>query len=313
MRRLLIAAAVAALAAGCAMTPESNNALENARSQYRVANADPEVHRRASGELQLAQRQLAEAERMWNAGGDPAVVSHLAYLAHQRTRIAMKTADFRRAEAAVATSGDQRNRVLLDARTREAEASRREAENQARQKMQADLAREQARLSREQMLQEKRVADERAALLAAEMRRLQGEMSELKTQQTDRGWVLTLRNDLLFDSGKASLKPGGQKAVENLAQFMRKQADREIAIEGFTDSTGSDQANRRLSEERALAVKQALVVRGIEPQRIDARGYGPAFPIASNGTPVGRQLNRRVEVVIAPEPRMSSAGGSTRR
>ena len=59
-------------------------------------------------------------------------------------------------------------------------------------------------------------------------------------------------------------------------------------------------ANRKLSESRAEAVKRALVSRAVEPSRIDARGYGPAFPIASNETPTGRQLNRRVEIVINP-------------
>lgn len=97
--------------------------------------------------------------------------------------------------------------------------------------------------------------------------------------------------------GRASLKPGAEKALENLAQLMKRQPQGEITIEGFTDSTGSEDANRRLSEQRAQAVKRALVARGIEAYRIDARGYGPAFPVASNDTSTGRQLNRRVEVL----------------
>src|SRR6185295_5425108 len=102
------------------------------------------------------------------------------------------------------------------------------------------------------------------------------------------------------DPGGAVLKPGGQRAVEDLAQLMRRHPEREIAIEGFTDSVGATDANRKLSESRAAAVKRALVARGIEPSRIDARGYGPAFPVASNDTATGRQLNRRVEIVINP-------------
>jgi outer membrane protein OmpA-like peptidoglycan-associated protein len=286
---------------GCAMTPQANHSLDRARQAYSQAQAHPDVQARAPVELQVAQRQLAEAERLWNTGGaDPAAVSHLAYLAEQRANIAMQTAQMRRAEAAVATAGNERNRVLLEARTREAEASRLEAE----------ASRLQAEAARSQAMDEKRAGDAGAALLAEEVRRLQTQVSELRTQQTGRGWVLTLANDVLFDSGRATLKPGAQKAVENLAQFLLKQADREITIEGFTDATGSDELNRRLSEQRADAVKRALVARGIEADRIDTRGYGPAFPVASNDSAVGRQLNRRVQVVVAPEPRLSSSGSA---
>jgi outer membrane protein OmpA-like peptidoglycan-associated protein len=286
-----LAFALAALiGAGCAVTPQANNAVESARSTYRLAQADPEVQLRAPVELQLAERSLAQAERLRKDRADPAIVAHHAYLAEQRARIAMKTADYRKAEAALATSGEQRNRVLLEARSRELEAERRNAEAQR-------LKAEEQRQSAEAL---KRAADEGAAQIAAEMQRLQSEMAELKAQQTERGWVLTLGSELLFDSGKATLKPGGQKAVENLAQLMRRQPEREITIEGFTDSTGSEELNRRLSEQRAQAVKDALIARGVEAQRIDARGYGPAFPVASNDTPTGRQLNRRVQVVFAP-------------
>jgi len=298
----LVFSLAALIGAGCAMTPETNNVLESARSTYRLAQADPEVQLRAPVELQLAERSLAQAERFWKEGADPGVVGHHAYLAEQRARIAMKTAEYRKAEAAVATSAEQRNRVLLDARSRQLEAERRRAEA-----LELDAERAQR-----QALDDKRVAGEQAAQLAAEMQRLQSEMADLKAQQTERGWVVTLRNELLFDSGKAALKPGGDKAIENLAQLMKRQPERDISIEGFTDSTGSEDLNRRLSEQRAQAVKQALVARGIEPQRIDARGYGPAFPVASNDTPTGRQLNRRVEVVIAP-PARASSGGATRQ
>jgi outer membrane protein OmpA-like peptidoglycan-associated protein len=293
------------LVAACVAVPRATNELESARAAYRAAAAAPEVQTRAPVELQLAERALGDAERFQKADADPAMVAHFAYLAEQRARIAMKTAELRGAEAAVATSNEQRSRMQLDflsARERErAEAQRRQAEAQTKQ---VELAAGQASA-------EKRAADERAALLSSEVSRLQGQMSELKARETERGLVLTMRNDVLFDSGAATLKPGGRKAIDNLAQLMQKQPGRGIAVEGFTDSTGSAEVNRRLSEARAAAVKQALVERGIEPARVETRGYGPAFPIASNETAVGRQLNRRVEIVITPQP-SASFGGATR-
>ncbi len=293
--RALIALALAA-PAGCATGPVANNSLEEARAAYRSSAADPQVQLRAPVELALAERALAQAERLWRDDKPADLVAHQAYLAGQRARIAQKTAQYRGAEATVATSSEQRNRIVLEAREREAEA----AKGRARA---AELALAEAE-QRAQELGEagalRKSEPERSAELAAELGRLKSQISDLKAQQTGRGWVLTLRNDLLFDTGSATLKAGGQRAVENLAQFMRRHPDREIAIEGFTDSAGSIEINRKLSEGRAAAVKSALVARGIEPGRIDARGYGPAFPVASNDTSTGRQLNRRVEIVINP-------------
>jgi len=289
MNRAFLTVATAALV-GCAAAPVDNRALDDARATYQLATTDAQVQLRAPVELSLAQRSLADAERAWRERAPAEEVSHRAYIAQQRARIALKTADYRDAEARVATSSEARNRVLLEGREREVQI----AKEQARQA-------EQARLEAEKRAQDLAQSSEiQKSDLGAEVRRLQSEVSELKTRQTERGWVLTLTNDLLFDTGKATLKPGGQRAVEKLAQFMRQHPDRDIAIEGFTDSTGADDENRSLSERRADAVKRALVARGVERSRIDARGYGQAFPVASNDTPAGRQLNRRVEIIINP-------------
>ena len=287
-------AAAGVLLAGCAGAPVANNAsLEDARASYRAVSADPQVQLRAPVELALAERALAKAETLWRDHAPEDLVAHQAYLALQRSRIALNTAQYRKAESAVATSGEQRNRVLLRAREQEAE----NAKSQARA---AEMARADAELRAEQLARTNAAQAARPVDLGSELARLKGQIRDLKAEQTERGWVLTLRSDVLFDSGSATLKPGARRAVDNLAQFMERYPEREIAIEGFTDSVGAPEANRRLSERRAAAVKKALAARGIEPSRIDARGYGPAFPVASNETPTGRQLNRRVEIVINP-------------
>jgi outer membrane protein OmpA-like peptidoglycan-associated protein len=292
-----VAAALAAsgvLLAGCVGAPVANNAsLEDARSSYRAVSADPQVQLRAPVELAVAERALAQAEKLWRDNAPADLVAHQAYLATQRSRIALNTAQYRKAESAVATSGEQRNRVLLRAREQEAES----AKSQARA---AEQARAEAEIRAEQLARANQGQSARSAGLGSELARLKAQISGLKAEQTERGWVLTLRSDVLFDSSSATLKPGAHRAVDTLAQFMDRYPEREIAIEGFTDSVGGQEANRRLSESRAAAVKKALVDRGIEPSRIDARGYGPAFPVASNETPTGRQLNRRVEIVINP-------------
>jgi outer membrane protein OmpA-like peptidoglycan-associated protein len=112
--------------------------------------------------------------------------------------------------------------------------------------------------------------------------------------------VLTL-NDVLFDFNSAALKPGADTTIQRLADFMMANPERDIVVEGYTDSRGSAQYNRELSAERAQAVKQALVDRGISAARIRTEGLGEEYPVASNGTAAGRQLNRRVEIVLSDQ------------
>jgi outer membrane protein OmpA-like peptidoglycan-associated protein len=94
---------------------------------------------------------------------------------------------------------------------------------------------------------------------------------------------------------------------------MRQEAERKIVIEGFTDDRGSAQANQRLSERRAEAVRDALVRESIEASRIDARGLGASYPVASNLEPGGRQLNRRVEILIGETAGRAATGASRPR
>src|SRR5439155_24003352 len=131
---------------------------------------------------------------------------------------------------------------------------------------------------------------------------------ELKARETGQGWILTLGSDLLFDVGQARLKPGGRRAISNLAKFMSQHPERKIAIEGFTDDSGSPQANQRLSERRAAAVREALVREGIEPARIEARGLGAAYPLASNDNTGSLQLNRRLEILLVENATRAATG-----
>jgi outer membrane protein OmpA-like peptidoglycan-associated protein len=270
----------AGLLAACAGPPvEQGDALNEARTLYRQAAADPEVQSRAQMELSSAERALNQAERAWHRGASAQEVEHQAYLAAQRARIALATGQYRAAEARFAVSRGVRSRLALEVREREA------AE-----------AKERALATRVNTEQKTAPAPQRVADAA----KVQSGLAQLKAHQTERGWIMTLPNEVLFASGSAQLKSGAGKSIEPLATFLRDNPDRDIAIEGFTDSDGTAAANRRLSEARAQAVKNALVSRGVDARRIDAWGYGPSFPVASNETPNGRQLNRRVEIVINP-------------
>jgi len=121
--------------------------------------------------------------------------------------------------------------------------------------------------------------------------------SELQARQTERGLVVTL-GDILFDVDRAQLTPGGNLEVARLADALQQMPDRNVLIEGHTDSAGSEAYNLDLSQRRAQEVENLLIVQGVDPRRIVTRAYGEDYPVASNATSAGRQQNRRVEVVI---------------
>lgn len=166
---------------------------------------------------------------------------------------------------------------------------------------QANLAAETAKLRSNQEQIKNAEASRAKTLLSArteEAEQLRQQLADLKARQTDRGIQLTLSN-VLFKYDSASLVPGAAGNIDRLAAVLRQHPDYNVEIDGYTDSTGSPDYNMDLSQQRADTVRNALISRGIDPSRIIARGYGENAPVATNETAQGRQLNRRVEVVIS--------------
>lgn len=135
---------------------------------------------------------------------------------------------------------------------------------------------------------------------------LEAELSDLQQKQSERGTVFVL-NDALFATGKADLKPGAKNNFDRLAGFMNDRPDQKVIVEGHTDSTGADDFNLTLSQQRADAVKNYLVTAGVPAERISAVGKGESYPVASNDTSSGRQQNRRVEVIVENLPKEGAA------
>jgi outer membrane protein OmpA-like peptidoglycan-associated protein len=261
--------------AACVSAPQPNLALENARSAVRSAEADPNVSKYAALDLHTARNELDEAETAWTAH-DERGITQPAYLATQTARLAQLKASAKADDARVAAGKADRDQIQLNARTKEVDS--------------ALLARDQATQRTESANAARDQANQQAAAL-------QMEVDALKAKPTDRGLVLTL-GDVLFDTGKADLNPGAARNLDQLVQFLTEHAERRLEIDGYTDSVGTDSFNLDLSQRRADVVKATLVNRGIESTRIVTRGYGKAFSVASNAEAGGRQLNRRVEIVI---------------
>ena len=166
---------------------------------------------------------------------------------------------------------------------------------------------------------EKVLNEERAAKLELERQRLQLALREAKllsvqqqgkwleeqiislaTTQTDRGLVMTL-GDVLFDTGEAELKSSANRTVLKIVQFLQLNPKRVVRIEGYTDSTGGKQENRKLSRDRAQAVADMLMDLGVDDKRIQVEGYGDEYPVDANASERGRAQNRRVEIVFSDE------------
>lgn len=129
--------------------------------------------------------------------------------------------------------------------------------------------------------------------------------SELNATETDRGTLISLPGDVLFDFDKATIRPDARPTLDKLAELIKAQSPPSIAVEGHTDSKGDDRYNQRLSDARAMAVRDYLVsVRTVDGTKLATKGYGELKPVAPNMKPdgsddeAGRQKNRRVEVVL---------------
>lgn len=278
----LIAAAVLA---GCGSMPKSAP-LAEAHGSYDSARSNPQVTNLAPAELQTAGDSLNKADYALSNGENAATVDHLAYMAKQQIAIAQETAKRKAAELAVANAGAKRDQIRLEARTAEADAAKQQvaAIQDTSDRQTVALAAAGANAERDQ------------ALIA----RQQMQLKELNAKKTKRGLVITL-GDVLFSSNKAHLKAGGMHNVEKLADFLKQYPQQKVLIEGYTDSTGSNSLNQELSDQRANAVRTALLDMGISSERIATRGYGEAFPVAGNDTAANRQLNRRVEIILSDE------------
>lgn len=272
------------LVAGCA-TPRTAE-LQNATNLYASARANPVVSTNAPVTLYEAGQSLDRAEK----AGSEEQQRHYAYLAQRQTEQAIAEANRKTEEQRIMQLGEQRDRIVLQSREREAAQARVEAQ---RSEQQTQMAQQQAAEARGQA----ETAREQARLATEQARQLESQLSELKARETDRGVMLTM-SDIMFTPGQAVLTSGAVLSLNKLADILMQNPNEKVLIEGHTDNVGSAGYNQKLSLQRANAVRDALVARGASPDRIMSRGLGESFPVATNNTPAGRQQNRRVDIIV---------------
>jgi outer membrane protein OmpA-like peptidoglycan-associated protein len=287
-RKTLLASAVAAvLLTGCSVPVQPDGAA-SLRSKLSRLQSNPELASRAPVAIKEAELAVSNAEQPQT---DKALANHLEFLADRRIDIARAQAEARLAVDQRTGLEQQREALRLKSRTEEADSA-----NQRAAVAQADAL----------------GARDAAAEAQRDARQLEDEIAELQARPTDRGLVLTL-GDVLFASGTATLNGGQSNNLNKLVGFLNKHQDRNVVIEGYTDSVGSDSFNQNLSERRANAVMSDLVRQGINGKRLSASGKGESSPIGDNGSAAGRQQNRRVEVIVGDPVNPVEQGSDARR
>jgi len=171
---------------------------------------------------------------------------------------------------------------------------------------QADAA--QSRLAAQQAQQTAQQAEtDKAAMRTKLSEQLN---SILRTRDSARGLIVSM-SDVLFDTGKYSLKPGAREKLAKVAGILLAYPGLDVEVGGYTDNVGSDSMNQTLSENRAGSVRDYLVQEGVATNSVSARGFGNTSPVASNDNSTGRQENRRVELLVSGEAIGSPVNATT--
>ena len=200
-----------------------------------------------------------------------------------------------RSQAQAADATRQKERAQADA----AQAQSDMAANQAASAAAVTAAQADANQSRLAAQQAQQNAQQAETDKAALRTRLSEQLNSiLQTRDSARGLIVSM-SDVLFDTGKYSLKPGAREKLAKVAGILLAYPGLNIEVDGYTDNVGGDEMNQQLSENRARSVRDYLVQQGVATNSVSAKGFGTTLPVATNDNAAGRQQNRRVELVVS--------------
>jgi outer membrane protein OmpA-like peptidoglycan-associated protein len=245
--------------------------------------------------LRLKEKERVEAERrrMQEAQEKAEADARASAAAAQESAAAEAAAKVQAEEDARRRAQAETDRKAAETAQALAEAKQAQAQaEQERAQMEADRQRQVAEDAERQKQEAIRQKEEMRARLLAQLNQV------LQTRDTDRGLIVSMP-DVLFDFNKYQLKQEARERLARISGIVLAYPDLHLAIEGYTDSIGSDEYNQTLSEKRAQTVQAYLVGSGVTPDHVSATGYGKANPVAENTTAAGRKLNRRVEMVVS--------------
>ncbi len=296
------------------MDPKVPLDLYQARNAVRIAKYE-QAAQYAPAALAKAEADLRQAEDYQHRKQKKAV--------HTLARQAVESAEDARAiavkhlqEQTIAQQQQAQQQQAQQAQLQAQQAQQQAAQAQEEAKLNAEkralaqqkqaLAEQQAsaaQAAKQQAEAQAQSAQQAAAKAEAEKQQLRARLLQqfnqvLPTIDTPRGLQVNL-GDVLFDTGKADLRTTARESLAKLSGIVLNYPTLQLAVEGYTDSTGSPEFNQTLSDKRAEAVRNYLVSQGLNPNSITAKGFGEASPVADNSTAAGRQQNRRVEIIVS--------------
>jgi len=286
-----------------AILTKAEQQLRQAEEAYRqkqprasIEAAAREASQTAEESRVMAVKQKAEEEAQAQAAAEKKAAEEKAARAREEAEAqARARAEAEQARAQAEAAKAEAQKAAAEAARQKAEAEKAKAEALAQQQALAAEAEKARQAAAESERLRKQAEEEKQEMRA---RLLQQLNSVLATRDTARGLIANM-SDVLFKSGSYELMPGARERLAKVSGIVLAYQGLHLAVEGHTDSIGSDEYNRRLSEQRADAVRDYLVQQGISSNAITAAGFGKSEPVASNDTPEGRQQNRRVELVVS--------------
>jgi len=287
---------------------KAEDMLQRAEDYYQRKQGRTPIGTAARGATQMAEdARVLTLRRIEQAKLDAERRAHAE--AQAKAEADALAAQQQAAQAQAQSDEDMRRRAQAEAAQAEAQRQQTAALAQRQQAQAEATAAQQAANLAEQQRQEADRQREEAVRQKEEMRaRLLAQLNQvLQTRDTARGLVVSMP-DVLFDFNKYTLKPEARERLARISGIVLAYPDLKLQVEGYTDSIGSDEYNQTLSDKRAEAVRDYIVSSGVPMNNVVAHGMGKADPVADNSTAKGRQLNRRVEMIVSGDVIGNQAG-----
>jgi len=265
----------------------------------RQASADAQAKTQSEANAAIRQKEQAESDTTKAQSATAQAQSDTATAQAAKIQAESDTVDAQAAKAQAEADAAKARTDATDAQAATAKAQSDMAANQASSATALSAAQADADQSRADSLKAKQSAEQADADKLAMRAKLSEQLNSiLQTRDTARGLIVSM-SDVLFDTGKYSLKAGAREKLAKVAGILLAYPGLNIEVGGYTDNVGGDAMNQTLSENRAGSVRDYLVQQGVSTNSVSARGFGNTLPVSSNNNSAGRQQNRRVELLVS--------------